>query len=267
MLAARVSRTSCGSTSLSKRVFPSSPARRPAVLTPRSAVISSSSSSSSAASSSRRLVKMALIPSVSLAEDLARPAFSRANQPPGLFLGLAHAALSIASLLGAPRRRGGRGRRPPAGSGTARRARLPRSRRAGKTRCARSRLLDQDFSGLADLGGQGRAQRGGRPPRAAGPPALGAGPAAPAACEPPGCGARRIGEDVQEGEAAIRHQVRLRWNMASLSVGKPAIRSAPSMIPGRRSRSSAQRPHCVGPAMTALHALQDQIVARLHADR
>ncbi len=53
-------------------------------------------------------------------------------------------------------------------------------------------------------------------------------------------GARRIGEDVQEGEAAILDQRAGEFrNIASSSVGKPAMRSAPNTTSGRSARTSA----------------------------
>ena len=53
-------------------------------------------------------------------------------------------------------------------------------------------------------------------------------------------------------------------NMSSLSVGKPAMKSAPSATPGRRSRARCTGRERKPARMAALHALQDQVVAGLH---
>ena len=57
----------------------------------------------------------------------------------------------------------------------------------------------------------------------------------------------------------------VRSNIASVSVGKPAIRSAPNAMSGRSPAKGAQADH-VGAPVAALHALQDQVVARLDAE-
>ena len=52
-------------------------------------------------------------------------------------------------------------------------------------------------------------------------------------------------------------------NISSVSVGKPAIRSAPKARSGRRRRRSSQNRNRFGARMAPLHALQDQVVAML----
>ena len=55
--------------------------------------------------------------------------------------------------------------------------------------------------------------------------------------------ARRIGKDMQKGEAALLDQrAASSSNIASLSVGKPAIRSAPNTMSGRAARSRGAEP-------------------------
>ena len=52
-------------------------------------------------------------------------------------------------------------------------------------------------------------------------------------------------------------------NIASVSVGKPAIRSAPNTMSGRSRRASSQKRDRIGARMPALHALEDHVVAGL----
>ena len=54
-----------------------------------------------------------------------------------------------------------------------------------------------------------------------------------------------------------------RRNISSVSVGKPAMRSAPNTMSGRSRRDRVAERDRVGPRMPALHALEDQIVAGL----
>ena len=69
---------------------------------------------------------------------------------------------------------------------------------------------------------------------------------------------------MQEAQAAILDQApAARAAIASSSVGKPAIRSAPKAISGRRRRKFGAEGDAVGAAVAALHPLQDQVVARL----
>ena len=56
---------------------------------------------------------------------------------------------------------------------------------------------------------------------------------------------------------------RLRRNISSVSVGKPAIRSAPITMSGRKARARARRGDRLRAAVAALHPLQDQVVAGL----
>ena len=51
--------------------------------------------------------------------------------------------------------------------------------------------------------------------------------------------------------------------MASVSVGKPAIRSAPKTMSGRSRRASRAEAHRIGPGVAPLHALEDHVVAGL----
>ena len=52
-------------------------------------------------------------------------------------------------------------------------------------------------------------------------------------------------------------------NIASSSVGKPAMRSAPKTMSGRSAADLGDERERVGAQMPALHALQDHVVARL----
>ncbi len=54
-----------------------------------------------------------------------------------------------------------------------------------------------------------------------------------------------------------------RRNIASVSVGKPAIRSAPNTISGRSRRTCVAERDRIGAQMPPLHALEDEIVAGL----
>ncbi len=54
-----------------------------------------------------------------------------------------------------------------------------------------------------------------------------------------------------------------RVNMTSLSVGNPAMMSAPNTTSGRRRRTRIAERDGIGARMPPLHALEDQIVARL----
>ena len=51
--------------------------------------------------------------------------------------------------------------------------------------------------------------------------------------------------------------------MASVSVGKPAMMSAPNTMSGRSRRTCVAERDRVGAQMPALHALEDQVVAGL----
>ena len=61
----------------------------------------------------------------------------------------------------------------------------------------------------------------------------------------------------------LRRTPASRANSASVSVGKPAIRSAPIAIPGRSARARSITAERLGAQVPALHALQDQIAAGL----
>ena len=52
-------------------------------------------------------------------------------------------------------------------------------------------------------------------------------------------------------------------NAASLSVGKPAIRSAPKAMSGRDRADRRDQGEGVGPRVPALHPLEDEIVSGL----
>jgi hypothetical protein len=74
----------------------------------------------------------------------------------------------------------------------------------------------------------------------------------------------RIREDVAHDDVALVDQARLFACISSVSVGKPAMRSAPIAISGRAALS-AGRVRRLGAAVAALHALEDHVVARLKA--
>ena len=57
-----------------------------------------------------------------------------------------------------------------------------------------------------------------------------------------------------------------RANIASVSVGKPAMRSAPKTMSGRRRAHLGAEADRVGAQMAALHALQDEVVAGLQRE-
>ena len=71
---------------------------------------------------------------------------------------------------------------------------------------------------------------------------------------------------MQEGQTRLLDQVQRAWNIASSSVGKPAIRSAPNARSGRSRRSRARELDHVGAPVPPLHALEDQIIAGLHGE-
>ena len=51
--------------------------------------------------------------------------------------------------------------------------------------------------------------------------------------------------------------------MASVSVGKPAIKSAPKAMSGRSRRTVCAKADRIAAPMPALHALQNDVIARL----
>ena len=79
-------------------------------------------------------------------------------------------------------------------------------------------------------------------------------------------GRSRIGKDVQEGECRSPPTRSRRFvELASVSVGKPAMRSAPKAMSGRSAAGAADEVQRIGAQVAALHALQDQVVAVLQA--
>ena len=86
----------------------------------------------------------------------------------------------------------------------------------------------------------------------------------PAACARPACpgAARTETRAGRSGRSRRRGRSELA-NMSSVSVGKPAIRSAPNTMSGRSRRTSAQNADRVGAQVPPLHALQDHVVAGL----
>ena len=80
-------------------------------------------------------------------------------------------------------------------------------------------------------------------------------------------GARREGEDVQIGEPAVVDDAAASCaNISSLSVGKPAMRSAPKTTSGPQPAHFLAERYRIGAAVAALHALQDHVVACLHGE-
>ncbi len=82
------------------------------------------------------------------------------------------------------------------------------------------------------------AARSPPPPRAIAPPARAAPRPAPRACAPPAClGVRCTGTRAETEFRCVRTNSSVSSNSASVSVGKPAIRSAPMAMPGRNARA------------------------------
>ena len=71
------------------------------------------------------------------------------------------------------------------------------------------------------------------------------------------------GKTCRNGRSAASTKARVSANRASVSVGKPAIRSAPMAMPGRSARARSIAARRVGAQVPALHALQDQVAAGL----
>ena len=87
---------------------------------------------------------------------------------------------------------------------------------------------------------------------------------APAASAPPACRAARCRETRAGRQLRISAtKSSVSRNSASVSVGKPAIRSAPIAMPGPQRPRPRDRRRRIGAQMPALHALQDQVAARL----
>ena len=96
--------------------------------------------------------------------------------------------------------------------------------------------------------------------RAAARRAPGAPASAPPACARPACRAARYRERrAGRGARASRTKSSVSANSASVSVGKPAIRSAPIAIPGRSARARSITASASRAQMAPPHALQDQI--------
>ena len=86
----------------------------------------------------------------------------------------------------------------------------------------------------------------------------------PAASARPACRrAARYGKTCRNVEAAFLDDLSELANIASVSVGKPAMMSAPKTISGRRRRTCVAERDRVVARMPALHALQDHVVAGL----
>ena len=85
----------------------------------------------------------------------------------------------------------------------------------------------------------------------------------PAACARPACRAAAKTETRAVASARIRRPDRASANIASVSVGKPAIISAPNTTSGRRRRTFGAERDRVGARVPPLHALEDEIVAGL----
>ena len=101
----------------------------------------------------------------------------------------------------------------------------------------------------------------------AGRPLLARSTSAPAACARQACRAAPRTERRADGSVPPRRSApSVRSNIASVSVGNPAIRSAPNAMSGRSARKPRAQADHVGATVAALHALQDQIVAGLHAE-
>ena len=110
-------------------------------------------------------------------------------------------------------------------------------------RCALPGIAGAGAPAAAYADAAARARRSGQP--------------APGACAPPACrGGASKGRRGARPARLLPPVARVFSNIAWVSVGKPAIRSAPKAMPGLSARSlSAERQH-VGAAVAALHALE-----------
>ena len=89
----------------------------------------------------------------------------------------------------------------------------------------------------------------------------------PAASARPACRAgARTGKTCRKVSPASSTRSSVPPNIASSSVGKPAIRSAPKHEVGAQRRRRRGEPDDVGPPMPPLHALEHQVVAGLHGE-
>ena len=88
--------------------------------------------------------------------------------------------------------------------------------------------------------------------------------ARPAACAPPACPAAARTETRADASARIRRRDRASARTcSSVSVGKPAMMSAPNTTSGRSRRTVSQNAIASAREMAPLHALEDEVVAGL----
>ncbi len=178
-----------------------------------------------------------------------RPCLSRERNPERHQAGSASSPSSLAADDARAQQRARAGRR----CGPGQNARCGRSNRSPRAPLPRARP------------GRRRSRvRSRPPPRVAGPRARGAARPARPACVPPACRGARCTERRAGTGCPLRARTpAFRRTSASVSVGKPAIRSAPMAMPGRSARARGDDRQRVGAQMPPLHALEDQVRPRL----